>query len=45
MDAAFAADAVDRHDMWMFQAGRGAGLVLKTVQVARVHGRRERQNF
>ena len=45
MDAALAADAVDFHDIEMVQARRGAGFVLESLEVARVHDCRERQHL
>ena len=45
MDSAFAADGVDRHDIRMMQRRGRAGLVLKTLQLFRIHVRSERQHF
>src|SRR5437764_689727 len=45
MDAAFAADAVDRDDVRMFERCGGAGFVLEALQLARVHGRGKRQHL
>jgi hypothetical protein len=45
MHAAFAADAVDGHDVRILQARRGAGFVLEALQLAGIHGRGEGQDF
>jgi hypothetical protein len=45
VDAAFATDPVNRHNMGMFQRGRRPGLVLEALQMARVHQGRKRERL
>jgi hypothetical protein len=45
VDAALAADRVDRHDVGVVQARRRAGLVVEALQLARVHRRRQGQDL
>ena len=45
MDAAFAADGEDGHDVAVVQAGRRPRLVLEALQPPRVHRRGERQHL
>jgi hypothetical protein len=45
VNAALAADRVDRHDVLVVQARRRPCLVMKALQMPRVHRRRERQHL
>ena len=45
MDAALAADGVDRDDVRVVQRGRRPRLVVEALQLPRVHRRRERQHL
>ena len=45
MDAAFLTDAINRHDVGMVQSGGGPRLVMESLQMTRVHRRRERQHL
>ena len=45
MDAAFAANGMDRHDMGVVKMGRRLRLVLEAAQVARVQGSGEREHL
>ncbi len=45
MNAAFAADEIDGHDVGMVQSGRRPRLVLETLQLPSVQGGRQRQHL